>query len=267
MSTLHDAIAPELPSLRRYARALTGSQTSGDALTAATLEAILADPTTLERSDIPRISLFGAFSTIWRSAAETQSDQETSALEAKAQEHLVNVDPRVREALLLFSLEDFSPSAIGAIMGVSADEAATLAEAGIAAIRDETRSRVMIIEDEPIIAMDLQGIIEELGHECVGIADTRTTAAALASETQPDLVLADIQLADGSSGIDAVRDLLAERSMPVIFITAYPERLLTGTRPEPTFLIAKPFKRSQVEASVSQALFFGTTEAIDTLEA
>jgi CheY-like chemotaxis protein len=69
-------------------------------------------------------------------------------------------------------------------------------------------------------------------------------------------VLADIQLADGSSGIDAVKDILARLDVPVIFITAFPERLLTGERPEPTFLITKPFQRSTVKAAISQALFF-----------
>ena len=73
------------------------------------------------------------------------------------------------------------------------------------------------------------------------------------------MVLADIQLADGSSGIDAVNEILHSRfEVPVIFITAYPERLLTGERPEPTFLITKPFLPDMVKALVSQALFFET---------
>jgi CheY-like chemotaxis protein len=70
------------------------------------------------------------------------------------------------------------------------------------------------------------------------------------------MVLADIQLADGSSGIDAVNDILTTFKLPVIFITAYPERLLTGERPEPTFLITKPFQPEIVKAVISQALFF-----------
>jgi CheY-like chemotaxis protein len=70
------------------------------------------------------------------------------------------------------------------------------------------------------------------------------------------MVLADIQLADGSSGIDAVNDILAESPIPVIFITAFPERLLTGERPEPAFLVTKPFNPEMVKALISQALFF-----------
>lgn len=76
--------------------------------------------------------------------------------------------------------------------------------------------------------------------------------------TKPELVLADIQLADGSSGIDAVNRILATKNLPVIFITAFPERLLTGERTEPTFLITKPFLPDMVKALVSQALFFNT---------
>jgi DNA-binding LytR/AlgR family response regulator len=70
------------------------------------------------------------------------------------------------------------------------------------------------------------------------------------------MILADIQLADGSSGIDAVNEILGVLDVPVVFITAYPERLLTGERPEPAFLITKPFKPEMVKAVISQALFF-----------
>ena len=94
-----------------------------------------------------------------------------------------------------------------------------------------------------------------MGHNVVGIATTRTEAVDLARKSPPDLVLADIQLADGSSGIDAVKDILADITAPVIFITAFPERLLTGQRPEPTFLISKPFREETVKTTISQALF------------
>jgi len=150
-------------------------------------------------------------------------------------------------------------------MGIPETEAQALYDAGLATIRENTRARVLVIEDEPIIAMDIKSIVDELGHDCTGIADTRDTAVALAREAPPDLILSDIQLADGSSGIDAVRDILAEISVPVIFITAYPERFLTGERPEPAFLITKPFKRRNVQAAVSQALFFNDATLIEDL--
>jgi len=90
----------------------------------------------------------------------------------------------------------------------------------------------------------------------IDVARTRTEAAEAVSRRQPGLVLADIQLADGSSGVDAVNDILSLFEVPVIFITAYPERFLTGQRPEPAFLITKPFRTETVKAVISQALFF-----------
>ncbi len=104
--------------------------------------------------------------------------------------------------------------------------------------------------------MDIESIVRELGHDVTGIAVTRDEAVAQAERDRPDLVLADIQLADDSSGIDAVADILLDGDIPVIFITAFPERLLTGERPEPAFLITKPFHAHSVKAAISQALFF-----------
>ena len=115
---------------------------------------------------------------------------------------------------------------------------------------------VLIIEDEPVIAADIQALVMELGHRVSEVATTRAEARAAAERNPPGLILADIQLADGSSGIDAVRDILVDTAASVIFITAFPERLLTGERPEPTFLITKPFQPETVKAAISQALFF-----------
>jgi CheY-like chemotaxis protein len=115
---------------------------------------------------------------------------------------------------------------------------------------------VLIIEDEALIALDLEALVENLGHKVIGVARTRTEAVTIVRTKPPGLILADIQLADGSSGLDAVNDLLNTFEVPVIFITAYPERFLTGERPEPAFLISKPYQPATVSALVSQALFF-----------
>jgi CheY-like chemotaxis protein len=141
-------------------------------------------------------------------------------------------------------------------METSIDEVESFVAEAIAEIERQTHADVLIIEDEPIIAMDLETIVRDLSHNVTGVAVTRDEAVAQAHAHRPGLVLADIQLADDSSGIDAVKDILSEFQVPVIFITAFPERLLTGERPEPTFLITKPFQRSTVKAAISQALFF-----------
>src|SRR5690606_13683513 len=152
---------------------------------------------------------------------------------------------------------------IGQIMNITTDEAAGLIEVAIAEMQASMSGKVMIIEDEAIIAMDIHSIVTDMGHTVTGIARTRKAAVELGSSNRPDLILADIQLADNSSGIDAVNDLLAQfDDIPVIFITAFPERLLTGDKPEPAFLISKPYEEEQVRSAVSQAMFFASTETL-----
>ncbi len=259
-----DEIAADLPFLRRYARALTGSQTSGDSFAAATLEAIIEDRSVLGHGTSGRVGLFRAFHMIWSTAGAPMGDGDAgNRLEARAQDHMAGLTANTREALLLNSIEGFSFGEIGQIMDVDAAEAEGLVAIAVTEMERTMAGRVMIIEDEPIIAMDISSIVTELGHTVTGIARTRAAAVELGSSDRPDLILADIQLADNSSGIDAVNDLLAQfGNIPVIFITAFPERLLTGDRPEPAFLISKPYSEEQVRSAVSQALFFRSTESL-----
>jgi DNA-directed RNA polymerase specialized sigma24 family protein len=260
---LSATIGSELPYLRRYARALTGSQRSGDAYSIATLEAILGDGSCFARdASSPRAALFRVFHTIWQSSGSPVSDEETGLAKA-AQSHLARLAPNTREALILSTIEDFSVSEVAEIMGLEDDEVHHLIARARADMEDSVAGRVMIIEDEAIIALDLQSIVADMGHAITGVARTRDAAVALARIERPDLILADIQLADRSSGIDAVNDILASSGdIPVIFITAFPERLLTGERPEPAFLISKPYREDQVRSAISQAMFFASTETL-----
>jgi DNA-directed RNA polymerase specialized sigma24 family protein len=256
--SLGQELAPHLPFLRRYARALTGSQGHGDAFVRATLEAIVAAPDDFPRNVDPRLGLYRTFHAIWSSAniEEDFDGVESDDPETIAQRRLARITPLSRQALLLTAMEGFTPEDAGYLIGADADEVESLVSEALAEIERQTRAEVLIIEDEPIIAMDIETIVRDLGHSVTGVAVTRDEAVSQAMARRPGLVLADIQLADDSSGIDAVKDILSEFQVPVIFITAFPERLLTGERPEPTFLITKPFQRSTVKAAIAQALFF-----------
>lgn len=261
---LAQSIQRELPYLRRYARALTGSQTAGDNYAAATLEAILTDRS-LMQSDDTRVGLFQTFHAIWQSSGQPVEQEEQGSTEARAQAHLQGLTPNSREALLLRTIEDLRFDQIAEIMQVEPSEAEELFQIALAEMSRALSGKVMVIEDETIIAMDLKGIVQSMGHDVTGIARTHTAAVELAHNIRPDLILADIQLADGSSGIDAVNELLRDiGDIPVIFITAFPERLLTGDRPEPAFLISKPYSEEQVRSAVSQAMFFASTEGLAT---
>lgn len=257
--SLGQQLAPHLPFLRRYGRALTGSQTEGDHYVRATLETIVAAPDEFPRDVDPRLGLYRTFQAIWSSTHpgnRVDPEDEAAGGEAIARARLSRIAPLSRQALLLTAMEGFTIEDTAYLIDSTADDVDSLVADALREIEQQTRARVLIIEDEPIIAMDIEAIVRDQGHEVTGVAVTRDEAVALAMEDRPGLVLADIQLADDSSGIDAVKDILAQFNVPVIFITAFPERLLTGERPEPTFLITKPFQRSTVKAAISQALFF-----------
>jgi CheY-like chemotaxis protein len=257
-----NSISNNLPYLRRYARALTGNQGTGDSFAAATLEAILEDTGALAVDEDPKVGLFHSFHLVWSSAGAPVGEADTR-LAAAAQMHMAHLTPNTREALLLHAIEGFTPSEIARIMQTDRDHVDKLIDTAVREMQASVSGRVMIIEDEAIISMDIAAIVREMGHEVTGIAATRAEAVQLAAQERPDLILADIQLADRSSGIDAVNDILKlVKDIPVIFITAFPERLLTGERPEPTFLITKPYSEEQVRSAVSQAMFFASTETL-----
>jgi len=251
-------LAPHLPFLRRYARALTGDQATGDRFVRLTLQALAAGEETLDDALTPRVALYRIFQTRWRRGERAPDRAEAPAsvpLEA-AQSHLMRIAPMSRQAFLLTAMEGFTPTETAQILGVDFSEIETLIQAAQRDIDAELATEVLIIEDEPVIAADIKALVEELGHTVTGSATTRDEARAAAARRPPGLLLADIQLADGSSGIDAVKDILSDIKVPVIFITAFPERLLTGERPEPAFLITKPFDPATVKAAIGQALFF-----------
>jgi DNA-directed RNA polymerase specialized sigma24 family protein/CheY-like chemotaxis protein len=250
-------VAEHLPLLRRYARALTGNQASGDAYVGAMLEALLQDPSLLDEAHGPRAGLFRLFTQIWNSVSlNDDTDADVATLPMPSERRLSNITPLPRQAFLLLSLEGFSEEEVAFVLGIAVAETRQLADTAGREMAAEIATDVLIIEDETFIAMDLESLVKNLGHNVIGVARTHSDAVALAKNKKPGLILADIQLADGSSGLDAVNELLRIFEVPVVFITAYPERFLTGERPEPAFLISKPFQPAMVSAVASQALFF-----------
>ncbi|MFN0263637.1 response regulator [Tepidamorphus sp. 3E244] len=255
--SLSARIATHLAFLRRYARAVAGSQTSGDAYVAATLEALIADVSAFPEASSDRVALFKLFTMLFGSTTVDLPEAESPfAWEQRAQANLQTISPRARQAFLLVSIEGFTSAEAAEILGTDSEEFSELIDQAAGDISRQIATEVMIIEDEPLIAMDIEEMVSSLGHSITGIARTHKEATKLFAEKTPGLILADIQLADGSSGIEAVNDILKVSSIPVIFITAFPERLLTGERPEPAFIVTKPFNPDMVKALISQALFF-----------
>lgn len=251
---ISDRISPHLPAMRRYARALTGTQASGDAYVAATLEAILTDPGAFQQADDDRVGLFQILTRMISSLPVSMATGLTPTPGRASPFDLSAVPPRARQALLLATVEGFSVIRTAEILEMDEAETTGMLNTAFAEIAAQAETGIMIIEDEPLIALDLAHMVNGMGHHVTGIARTQSEAEALWRDTKPGLILADVKLADGSSGIDAVNTILASTDLPVIFITAYPEKLLTGERPEPAFLVSKPFNPETVKVLINQAL-------------
>lgn len=256
--TLSQTIVPELPFLRRFARALSGSQESGDAYVVAMLEVLVADSSMFPKSMDTKTAVFHTFLKVWNSIAlnETKGSGRDLSLGNAPERRLEAISNRPRQAFLLITVEGLSIEKAAQVLDTTESEVRKLIDQAGKEIAEQVATSVLIIEDEPLIALDLSDLVSSLGHRVCATASTHKTAIAAFKKHMPGLVLADVQLADGSSGLDAVNDILKSFEVPVIFITAYPERLLTGKRPEPTFLINKPFQSETVKAIISQALFF-----------
>lgn len=256
--SLSEQIAPELPYLRRFARALSGSQESGDAYVVAMLEALVADNNLFPKNIETKPALFQTFLKVWNSvsvnaAGASGAGASTSDLPER---RLEAISYRPRQAFLLVAVEGLSPANAAIALDTTIEDLRLLIDQAGNEIAEQVATTVLIIEDEPLIALDLSDLVTSIGHTVCATATTHRSAVAEFATHKPGLVLADVQLADGSSGLAAVNEILKSFEVPVIFITAYPERLLTGRRPEPTFLINKPFQPETVKAIISQALFF-----------
>jgi DNA-directed RNA polymerase specialized sigma24 family protein len=245
-------IVRQAPYLRRFARALTGAQDPGDQLVQSTMERLLQGEVQLDESLGLRPALYRVLLSTWRALDGAAGGAGGLA----ADQRLQVLSPERRAALLLVAMEGFDAGEAAKIMELEQEAFAVQLARAEADVEAQLATDVLIIEDEPIIALDLTRLVRELGHRVVGVATTRREAVALAAQGAPGLVLADIRLADGSSGMDAANDILQTIDAPVIFITAFPEHLLTGEGPEPAFLITKPFREETVKAMIGQALFF-----------
>ena len=254
-------VAQYVPYLRRYARALCGTQQAGDAYVSATLEALVSDPSLLQETHgNVKVALYSVFSRYWNSVtANTEEGSPEEMTRSQPVASLEVITPLPRQAFLLTSMEGFSAQDAAEILKMPVTELQELVTEAGREMGAHISTDVLIIEDEPLIAIDLESLVEGLGHTVTAVARTHTEALAAVKARTPGLILADIQLADGSSGLDAVNDLLQQLDVPVIFITAYPERLLTGERPEPAFLLTKPYNPVMLSAIISQALFFEQT--------
>jgi CheY-like chemotaxis protein len=266
MPDVSDQLVTILPYLRRYARALVGDQKIGDTYVRICLETLLQEPDRVKAGPDARIQLYSLFHEVFTRTGVRDAQSDTlSASELQdltVESRLRALPPTERQALLLTTLEGFSVTQTAEILKVPEATAGELIADAWSTVNQQMATAILIIEDEPVIALDIAGLVNDMGHSVVGVATSQTEAVQLARKSQPGLVLADIDLGAGGSGLTAVKSILQSMTVPVIFVTAYPERLLTGERPEPTYLVTKPFEPDTLKVTISQALsFFGNQQA------
>ena len=223
----------------------------------ATLNAIALDTTLTRLHPDPRHVLYRVLLRLWQSPVGDYLDAlSVSSRQPGTKSKAAQKISLSRPAFLLVTIENFSHAEARDLLEVTEQDFAALLAQAHRDVSEQLATDVLIIEDELLIGFLLSDMMEEFGHRVTSIVRTKSQAVKQARLNRPKLILADIQLADGTSGIDAVNEITGTGQIPTIFITAYPERLLTGLRPEPTYLVTKPFKREQIAAVVSQALYF-----------
>src|SRR5262249_24857020 len=222
MGDLAQEVAKRLPYLRRYARALTGAQDRGDRYIRVCLEVLLQEPHRISLEGDVRLQLYSLFHEIWTPRAAGEGETSVVNLGASAQRSveakLDTLAPSQRQVILLTSLEGFSLKLAAEILKLPLGQASNLLVKAWEHVNRQLSTRVLVIEDEPIIALDIAGIVRDLGHTVVGIAASQAEAIATARAKRPGLVLADIHLGEGGSGLTAVNEILKSIDLPVIFV-------------------------------------------------
>lgn len=251
-------VLPHVPHLRRHARLLSGSKDVGDEYVRIALELVVAEPERL-RGDNQRILLFRAFHAVWsalnESARRTPGDAVT--IMERLDQGLAALAPIERRVLLLAVVEEMSLEQVALVLDLDVATVRRHLAQARASLRHGVQLPVLIIEDEPMIAIELSQIVREMGLTVSGTAarqDEALVAAATAGEEQLGLVLADIQLQDSGNGIAAAQEILERYNVPIVFVTGFPERLLTGSGLEPAFVVAKPFDPESLKVTIAHAL-------------
>jgi DNA-directed RNA polymerase specialized sigma24 family protein/CheY-like chemotaxis protein len=251
----------QLPYMRRYGRALTGSTTRGDDLVTRAVEAALTEPGRyqLDTDDEPvtRQRLYTLLNGLFDAdmgatgAAAIAPAEPGHPIEAA----LSSLPEQERRVFLLVSLEELSTPQAAKVMGISSDEAREVLGRAQNAMREQLVANILIVEDDAIIAYDLTETVLGMGHKVCGTAATMEEALAAAAANQPSLALMDLRLAHGGSGITTAQALRETRALPIIFVTAFAEELKQRGLDYLGPVIKKPFTREQIERAITQAVF------------
>jgi DNA-directed RNA polymerase specialized sigma24 family protein/CheY-like chemotaxis protein len=217
MRNLSQQIISSLPHLRRYAHAVTGSQRYGDNRVRVVLEILLQNPDQMRSGKSPRVEIFRLFhSVLDRLASSFHGVDLGSAAEPHLLDAVARLSPRSRQILLLAVLARFEAEDIAEVLGIDRQIVTRRLQYARDRIQRRLSARILIIEDEDVVASEMGRAVENLGHTVVGIAHSDGKAVKLARSVSPELVLADARLRDGHEA--AVEQIRSTTKAPIIFV-------------------------------------------------
>lgn len=238
-------------TVRQFARAIFADRLIGDELTRLALAKVNIDPNSSTDS---LTDLLHAFLHTWRMASSGKRTEESLFSDEALFAALPEPPGDDRLMLLLVDVLSFTPETAAKIIAMNDRDPHKALELGRQLISLPRNAQAMIIEDEPLIAADLREILTSMGIEVCGEANTADKAVAMSRRQKPNIILADYNLIGMKTGADAVMEIQDKHDCPIVFITGYPEQVLTGEDVEPDFVISKPYRIESVKAAVAHCL-------------
>ncbi|MGE4382445.1 MAG: response regulator [Arcobacter sp.] len=125
--------------------------------------------------------------------------------------------------------------------------------------------KILIIEDEAIVALDIKRIINNLGHDVVDIVSSFEDAIKSVKKNSPQLIFSDINLGKKKDGIDIIEEIQKEKFIPVVYLTAYSdeETIQRAIKTNPLGYILKPFKKEDIKSTLLLSIYKLKTQTFD----
>lgn len=257
MNRVHRSdIERHLPELRRYAFLVTGAKDAGDDLVEACLRMVLDRPERAGEKN-PRVGVFRLFHVANADLPVRQRPDPSLrwGLQERVFNHLLALPRQERAILTLRGSLGFSEEEIGQILELAPRTVRDVLIRTRARLAKAALAQILIIEDDFLIASEIASIVQQSGQEVCGPAATYDEAVRWADQCEPALVLADVQLRDGQfAGIEAAQDIRRQHGAPVIFITAYPDRLTRAPAFTPLTVLSKPLDYLALRRTINSSL-------------
>lgn len=242
----HQSVRP----LRRFLRAINIDTVWAEEWLRLTYASPTTDEALSETSTASaKFQVFSDFYDYWNA----QEDGEAEALpftDDRLRRFVPNLPPKEDQILLLCDFVGFSLKEAASLLHVSVEDAETLLTDGRKLTRDLPPMSVLILEDHGLIAQDLSDIVGETGLSVIGVASNEADAIRIARQNWPDIIVTDQMLEDGDTGLQAIEKLRPDGEFAAIYVTAYPDEVLTGLDEEPAIIVAKPFKPEAIRAAL-----------------